>query len=427
MPLKPHPRTFPGSRLVLAALLAASAAEARAQLLWSEEFDSGGAPDPATWSYDLGATGWGNNELQEYTNSTDNVRVENGDLVITARPSGGGPAAFTSGRIRTEGKVEFRYGTIEARMRVPDLANGLWPAFWTLGSNFRQVGWPQCGEFDVMEMGKSDAISGGRVNRTVYSTAHWENNGLAANYGLSLDTGERLDAGYHVYRMEWTPDYVRTFVDGRPIWEIDIRPASCTDCTEFHQPHFVILNMAVGGNFTGILSAAQITAPLPAELRVDYVRIYQNGFTELSGTGLGPPQIGPAHSGSWYNPDQSGHGFSMEFGQLADGSPLAVIYWYTYDTQGNPLFMLGTGTPDGNRVEVKFESPVGMEYGEFDPGTVTREIGGTGVFVFDERDIGTFSYTPSAYSASQWGHVTGIEELPIVQLFGIPADPVFSD
>lgn len=140
---------------------------------------------------------------------------------------------------------------------------------------------------------------------------------------------------------------------------------------------------------------------------------------------MGLMEIGPAHSGSWYNADQSGHGFSIEFGQLEDGSPLAVVYWYTYDDLGNPIFMLGNGIPVGNSLEIIFESPVGMVYGEFDPDTVTRENGGTAVFEFTNRESGTFSYTPSAFSNSEWGHTTPIVDLPLIRIFGIPADKYY--
>ena len=141
---------------------------------------------------------------------------------------------------------------------------------------------------------------------------------------------------------------------------------------------------------------------------------------------VGPMVIGPAHSGSWYNADQSGHGFSMEFGQLLDGTPFAGVYWYTYDDQGNPIFMLGTGIPDGNKLEVTFESPIGMVYGVFDKDSVERYPGGVGVFEFSDRDNATFSYTPSQFSADTWGHTTPIVELPLVKIFGIPADKNFS-
>jgi len=141
---------------------------------------------------------------------------------------------------------------------------------------------------------------------------------------------------------------------------------------------------------------------------------------------VAPMVIGPAHSGSWYNADQSGHGFSIEFGQLLDGSPFGAAYWYTYDDQGNPIFMLGFGVPDGNKLEVTFESPVGMVYGVFDKESVERNDGGVGVFEFRDRDNATFSYTPSQFSADTWGHTTPIEALPLTKIFGIPADKNFS-
>jgi hypothetical protein len=208
---------------------------------------------------------------------------------------------------------------------------------------------------------------------------------------------------------------------------MDISTQSCTDCTEFHQPHFLILNLAVGGSFTGRFTSGAVTAVTPAEMLVDYIRISDNGFTEMGGTGYvsGPLDIGPGHSGSWYNADQSGHGFSMEFAQLPDGSPLAAVYWFTYDVLGNPIFMLGTGVPDGNSVMVSFESPVGMIYGDFDPKTVDRLDGGTALIEFSDQDNAILNFMPSEFSMTNWGH-TEIENLPLVKLFGIPAPASFT-
>ena len=401
-------------------LFAGAGSAAHAQLIWSEEFNTGTTPDPAIWSYDLGASGWGNNELQDYTSASENVRIENGNLVIAVQKNESG---FTSARIRTQDKLTFKYGRIEARIKVPDLADGLWPAFWTLGNNFSEVGWPFCGELDVMEMGSSASIAQGVINRRVSSTAHWDNDGARALYGQFIDVASDLDDGYHLYSMNWTPEQITTYIDGQQIWAFRIKEDTCTSCTEFHQPHFVILNMAVGGNFTGLLSAEQVTATTPAEMFVDYVRISDNGFTEVGGSSVinNPPGVGPEYSGSWYSPGQSGHGFSIELGELAPGVPLAVVYWYTYDDLGNPIFMVGNGTPVGNTVEINnFESPVGMKYGEFDPETVVRELGGVVVFEFSDSDNATFTYTPSAFSNSEWGHTTPITNLPLVKIFAIP-------
>ena len=405
--------------LILLCLFTGATNMAFGQVIWSEEFNTGTFPDSAVWSYDLGATGWGNNELQEYTSASENVRIEDGNLVIAVQKSDSG---FTSARIRTEDKLTFKYGTIEARIKIPDLADGLWPAFWTLGNNFKQVGWPYCGELDVMEMGSGQAITAGVINRRVGSAAHWDNVGNWSSYSRSFDTASDLDDGFHIFSMNWTPERITTYIDGQQIWTFYIKSDSCASCSEFHQPHFVILNMAVGGNYTGLLSADQITATMPAEMLVDYIRISDNGFTELGGSSVynPTPGIGPEYSGSWYNPDQSGHGFSMEFNELEDGSSQAVVYWYTYDDQGNPIFMLGNGIADGYELEVQFESPYGMKYGEFDPDSVVRAVGGTAFFDFTDADNGTYSYTPSDFSTSTWGHVKPIDSLPLVKLFSIP-------
>ena len=256
------------------------------QLVWSEEFNTGTVPDPATWSHDTGATGWGNQELQAYTDLPSNARIENGYLVITARRHEDGGQPFTSARIHTQGRMEFQYGILVARIKLPDLADGLWPAFWALGSDFSETGWPGCGELDVMELGHSDAIRDGAVNRRVGSAAHWEHDGEHALYHDSLDSESDLTDGFHIFRMTWTPEFVRTSVDGEPVWTMDLRSRSCTDCSEFHQPFFILLNLAVGGRYPGRLAADEITASFPAEMLVDYVRIYDNGFTKISGSGL---------------------------------------------------------------------------------------------------------------------------------------------
>lgn len=405
--------------LVLSGLLAVTGNIAFAQVLWSEEFDSGTSPDSTVWSYDLGDTGWGNSELQEYTSASQNVRIENGNLVITVQKNESG---FTSARIRTEDKLTFKYGTIEALIKIPDLADGLWPAFWTLGNNFSQVGWPFCGELDIMEMGSGSAILAGVINRRVSSAAHWDNLGTQALYTRAIDAPSDLDDGFHMFTMDWTPERITTYIDGQQIWTIYIKSDACADCSEFHQPHFIILNMAVGGNYTGLFNANQISAATPAEMLVDYVRIYDNGFTELSGSAINEdsPGVGPEYSGSWYNPGQSGHGFSMEFAELSDGSTQAVIYWYTYDNQGNPIFLVGNGIADGYTLEIQFQSPYGMKYGEFDPDSVVRANAGIGRFDFSDPDNTTFSYTPSDFSTQNWGHSTPIDSLPLVKLFSIP-------
>ena len=401
--------------------------------VWSEEFDSGSQPNEDVWTYDIGSgpnnDGWGNWELQDYTNNPQNVKIEDGKLIITAIPNivGEEVVGFTSARIKTQDKLMFKYGRIEARIKVPDLERGLWPAFWLLGSNFAEVGWPASGELDILEMGMLSAIQAGegKVNEWVASAAHWESGGNYAYYSRTLESGINLTDEFHVLTMDWTPSTITTYIDGEEIWPFDIGNSNC-NCDEFQKPHFMILNMAVGGTFTGMRSIGAITATLPATMEVDWVRIYDNGYTELYGSSLGAPDIGPAHSGSWYNPDQTGHGFSMEFTETDELGRIAVVYWYTYDDQGNPIFMVGNGVPNGTRVELNFFAYKGMVYGEFDPDTNNDYDGGTAVIDFSDRENAVFSYTPSQDMIDYFGHTTGVENLPLVKLLGIPADLNFS-
>ena len=256
-------------------------------LVFSEEFDytNGGRPDPSIWTYDLGDWGWGNAELQRYTNLPQNVHIsQDGKLVIRAIRIGN---SFTSGRIKTLNKLTFKYGQVEASIKMPDLGNGLWPAFWTLGNNFPVIGWPACGEMDIMEMGHSSGINDGVINRRVGSAAHWEHGpGQYANYGKYFDLPEDLTLGFHKYRLEWTPYVIRTFVDNYIVWEMDISESQCPmeKCSEFHKHHFFLLNMAVGGRYTGLLNPAQISASFPAEYEIDYIRVYKNEWTTLGGS-----------------------------------------------------------------------------------------------------------------------------------------------
>jgi len=287
-------------RVGLLALLLLPAVAAAAEVpVWSEEFNTPGPPSASTWSYDLGAGGWGNGELQEYTANEDNVRVagnvdgaEGGALVITAREQAGkgkNRRGFTSARLRTQDKFHFKFGVLKARIQVPNLANGLWPAFWLLGNNFSTVGWPASGELDIMEMGHRDAISAGVVNRRVGSAAHWDFNGDYAGYGRFADAPADLTSGWHEFSIEWTPDFVETRIDGGWIWRIDIANPQC-GCEEFQLPHFIILNLAVGGYYPGITSANGITAPLPAEYKIDWIRLYANEHTVMGGGG-GPSAV----------------------------------------------------------------------------------------------------------------------------------------
>lgn len=306
--------------------------------MWSEEFNSGSAPGNAVWSYDLGAGGWGNGELQNYTSNAANVRVEGGNLVITAVKQG---SSFTSARIKTQDKLTFKYGTVEARIQVPDLGNGLWPAFWTLGNNYSDVGWPDCGEIDVMEMGSGGAIAAGVVNRRVGSTAHWEYNGGHVYYGLDKDRPSGLDGSFHVFRLEWTPTAIKTYIDDVWIWTMNIAAAGASDLEEFHEPHFFILNLAVGGQYTGIYDSGGITAPFPAEYKIDYIRLYDNGFTELGGSSTATPPVPGVNLLANPGFESGSDGWSLRLGGGAASASLAHAHGGT-----NSLVINSTGAGD---------------------------------------------------------------------------------
>jgi len=180
------------------------------------------------------------------------------------------------------------------------------------------------------------------------------------------------------------------------------------------------LNMAAGSTIKGMLIGIIRLKYWGSDVHLDLVKI---GFSqtkwlgESSGT-QGPPEIGSYHSGSWYASEQSGHGFSIEVGARANGTALVIVYWYIYDSLGNPIFLVGSGVPTGNVLEVNFKSPVGMVFGEFDPDSVVREAGGVGRFEFSDKDNGVFDYFPSDFTASAWGH-TPVTSLPLEKLFNI--------
>jgi beta-glucanase (GH16 family) len=236
-----------------------------ANLVWAEEFEYTGLPDPSKWNMETGGDGWGNQELQYYTNSENNAYVENGVLTITAREEQFGGNDYTSARITTQNKFDFQYGRAEAMIRLP-YGQGMWPAFWMLGANFSSVGWPACGEVDIMEMVGGNA--GG--DNTTYATLHWDNAGEHAEFGQSyaLPSGILAD-DFHVFAVEWNEQTITAYIDNIQYFEIDITPA---ELSEFHNNFFIILNLAVGGTWPGPPNASTV---FPQTMEVEYVRVYQ--------------------------------------------------------------------------------------------------------------------------------------------------------
>jgi hypothetical protein len=229
-----------------------------ANLVWSNEFNDGSL-NSAIWNYELGAGGWGNNELETYTNSINNVHIDSGYLHITAlNPSAG---SYTSGRITTQRKKEYTYGRVVIRAKLPE-GKGVWPALWMLGGNISSVGWPKCGEIDIMELiGNTPSI--------IYGTAHWDNNGHVSRGNSFTLSGSKFSSGFHVFSLIWTPN--------RLIWLVDNQQYSNLSRSEigafpFDLPQFFIFNVAVGGSWPGIPDQ---TTVFPQNMIVDYIRVYQ--------------------------------------------------------------------------------------------------------------------------------------------------------
>jgi hypothetical protein len=229
------------------------------ELVWSDEFN-GNYLDTNTWNYEIGtgSWGWGNNEQQYYTDR--NIKVSNGTMKITAKREDYGGMKYTSSRITTKNKKNFKYGKIEARIKMPKF-KGVWPAFWMLGANQDSVGWPKCGEIDIVEAINDENL--------VYGTLHWFNDpgNNNADSGSSVAVADRTE--YHVYGVEWTADKLRWYVDGKVYRTMDV---SNDSFSEVRKEYFVIFNMAIGGQWPGY--DIDETA-FPATMEVDWVRAYK--------------------------------------------------------------------------------------------------------------------------------------------------------
>jgi beta-glucanase (GH16 family) len=243
------------------------------KLVWSDEFSGrdNTSPDSTKWVFETGGGGWGNNELETYTARLENAYLEHGMLVIKASKetftgTDGRTRDYTSARMKTQGKMEQKYGRIEARMKLP-AGQGLWPAFWMLGNDFAQTGWPGCGEIDIMEhIGKEPTRAYGTIHGPGYSGG----SGIGASY--TLPSGQRFADDYHVFAIEWEPEAIRWYVDGNLYQTRTPADLPTGKKWVFDHPFFIILNLAVGGSWPGNPDA---TTVFPQMIYVDYVRVYE--------------------------------------------------------------------------------------------------------------------------------------------------------
>lgn len=239
------------------------------RLTLADEFDGaeGSLPDPTLWSFDVGGSGWGNNQLEYDTNRAENVSLDGaGNLRIVARREAWGGRDYTSGRIKTQQLFDQAYGRFEARIRLP-AGRGLWPAFWMLGANIDAVGWPFCGEIDIMEFrGQEPDVIHGTIHGPGYS------GGDAIGTSFRLPAGETFVDDFHVFAVEWDPGRIRFFVDGTLYQTLTSAGIRARGPWVYNQPFFLLLNLAVGGNFVGPVGPDTV---FPATMLVDYVRVYE--------------------------------------------------------------------------------------------------------------------------------------------------------
>jgi beta-glucanase (GH16 family) len=242
-------------------------------LSWSDEFSGadGSSPDSSKWTFDTGGNGWGNSELEYYTNRTQNAQIKSGNLVITAQKEtytgpDGVTRNYTSARLKTQGLFTQAYGRFEARIKIP-AGQGMWPAFWMLGNDITSVSWPTCGEIDIMEnVGKEPASVHGSLHGPS-TTGHTSD----ATSTFSLPAGQNFADDFHLYAVEWEPTTVRFYVDTNLYATFNQSQWPAGGTWVFNHPFFLILNVAVGGTWPG---SPDTTTVFPQQMLVDYVRVY---------------------------------------------------------------------------------------------------------------------------------------------------------
>ncbi|GCE75690.1 glycoside hydrolase family 16 protein [Cellulomonas biazotea] len=363
-----------GAAALLASALVATAPAAPANaavgdIIWAQEFNgaSGSAPDSSVWSYDTGAGGWGNAELQSYTTSRNNSALDGqGNLVITARREGDG--SYTSARLQSNDKFEVKYGRVEARIQIPR-GQGIWPAFWMLGADFPQNSWPSSGEIDIMEnVGKEPH----RVYGTVHGPGYSGGGGITGAYQHPQNWS--FADTFHTFAVDWKPGSIEWSVDGNVFHRVTTASVG-GNAWVFDKAYFLILNVAVGGQWPGYPDG---TTQFPQQMKVDYVRVYDNG----SGTGGGGGGGGSLPTGTGTLKVANSLCLDVPWAQTHDGNPIQVVgcngnaaqQWTrgsdgTVRALGKCLDVSGGGTASGTVVQLWTCNGTGAQRWTYDSAT----------------------------------------------------------
>ena len=352
------------------------------QLAWSDEFNgaAGTPPDPAIWNYDLGAGGWGNGEIETYTNSSNNVFEDGkGNLVIRAIKDGQGN--YTSARLQTgspgasthTADLSWQYGLIEARIKLP-FGKGVWPAFWMLGENYGSVGWPTCGEVDIMENFGTYNNNASVNNGSIHGPASSATNPSAYSVGASksLRFGETVYDDYHVYAVEWSQDSMEFFMDGSPYETLGPSWLAAGARWTFNAPFYLILNLAIGGPTT-FLGTPDASVSFPQDMLVDYVRVYQAATLPATRPAITPASV--VNAASYLGAISPGALASVFGTNMAGASQMAPLSNGVFPTTvaGTTVSVNGVNAPlvYVSPTQINFQIPWEVQPGLAVPVTVT--------------------------------------------------------
>jgi len=266
------------------------------KLKWQDDFTGTKLDETSNWSIEVNGNGGGNSELQYYRRENISIGQEpvsgTSCLIITGKKENYLTKTCTSGRLTTQNKMSFQYGKLEARIKLPKTANGLWPAFWLLGTDIQTQAWPKCGEIDILEMGNSTGIKNGTQEKLFNGACHWGyfENGWYPNYAKATTNPYGLQDDFHLYTITWDSQSIKMYLDldkypnATPYFEMAItnKTTAKDPYYYFNKPYFVIFNLAIGGNFTQLWDIAKITALNNGDVKmyVDYVKLYQTGSAE---------------------------------------------------------------------------------------------------------------------------------------------------